>query len=93
MSVPSRYDSIGHGYASTRREDPRLRALITGTMVFRTTLAKAALSSEQEVALEWWTQSLRVAWIALAVTPPMKTHAPPPVVDRAVSGPRGRAVA
>jgi SAM-dependent methyltransferase len=32
MSVPSRYDSIGHGYASTRREDPRLRALITGAL-------------------------------------------------------------
>jgi copper resistance protein D len=43
-------------------------AVITGTLVFRTWVAKSALPSEQEVALGWRTQSLRVAWIALAVT-------------------------
>jgi SAM-dependent methyltransferase len=32
MNVPIRYDSIGHGYAITRREDPRLRALILAAL-------------------------------------------------------------
>ena len=32
MNVPSRYVGIGHGYAATRREDPRLRALITAAL-------------------------------------------------------------
>jgi putative copper resistance protein D len=43
-------------------------AVITGTLVFRTWVAKPALPSEQAVAGIWRTQSLRVAWIALAVT-------------------------
>lgn len=43
-------------------------AVITGTLVFRTTVAKPALPSEQGAASGWWPQSLRVAWIALAVT-------------------------
>ena len=43
-------------------------AVITGILVFRTWVAKPALPSEQAVAGIWRTQSLRVAWIALAVT-------------------------
>src|SRR5216684_3464837 len=43
-------------------------AVITGTLVFRTWVAKPGLPSEQAIALGWRSQSLRVAWIALAVT-------------------------
>jgi putative copper resistance protein D len=43
-------------------------AVITGTLAFRTTVARSALPPEREVASGWWTQSLRVAWIALAAT-------------------------
>jgi putative copper resistance protein D len=43
-------------------------AVITGTLVFRTWVARPALPSEQAVASGWWTQSLRVTCIALAVT-------------------------
>jgi copper resistance protein D len=43
-------------------------AVITGTLVFRTWVAKPALPSEQVIALGWRSQSLRVAWTALAVT-------------------------
>ena len=32
MNVPVLYDSIGHGYATTRREDSRLRALILAAL-------------------------------------------------------------
>jgi len=32
MKVPVRYDSIGHGYATTRREDPGLRAVILAAL-------------------------------------------------------------
>ena len=42
-------------------------AVITGTLVFRTWVTKPALPSEQAVAGALRTQSLRVAWIALAV--------------------------
>ena len=42
-------------------------AVITGTLVFRTWMAKPGLPSEQAIALGWWRQSLQVAWIALAV--------------------------
>jgi putative copper resistance protein D len=42
-------------------------AVITGTLVFRTWVAKPGLPSEQAIALGWRSQSLRVAWIALAV--------------------------
>jgi putative copper resistance protein D len=43
-------------------------AVITGTLVFRTWVAKPGFPSEQAIALGWRSQSLRVAWIALAVT-------------------------
>ncbi|SHH33439.1 copper homeostasis membrane protein CopD [Bradyrhizobium erythrophlei] len=43
-------------------------AVITGTLVFRTWVARPALPSEQAIALGWRSQTLRVAWIALAVT-------------------------
>jgi putative copper resistance protein D len=42
-------------------------AMITGTLVFRTWVAKPGLPSEQAIASGWWRQSLRVAWIALAL--------------------------
>jgi copper resistance protein D len=42
-------------------------AIIAGTVVFRTVVAKPALLPDQ-AAKGWRTQSLRVAWIALAVT-------------------------
>jgi SAM-dependent methyltransferase len=32
MNLPSRYDSIGHGYATTRREEPRFRAVILAAL-------------------------------------------------------------
>ena len=31
-TAPPRYDRIGHGYASTRREDPRLREIILAAL-------------------------------------------------------------
>jgi copper resistance protein D len=43
-------------------------AIIAGTLVFRTLVAKPALLSDQPVADGLRTQSLRVAWTALAVT-------------------------
>lgn len=42
-------------------------AVITGTLVFRTVVAKSALPPEPAVAEKLRAQSLRVAWIALAV--------------------------
>lgn len=42
-------------------------AVMTGTLVFRTVVAKSALPSEFAVAEKLRAQSLRVAWIALAV--------------------------
>src|SRR5260370_25214740 len=43
-------------------------AIIAGTLVFRTLVAQPALLSDQPVADGLRTQSLRVAWTALAVT-------------------------
>src|ERR1700675_4669522 len=43
-------------------------AIIAGTVVFRTVAAKPALLPDQAAAKGWRTQSLRIAWIALAVT-------------------------
>lgn len=43
-------------------------AVTTGNLVFRTVVAKPALLSDQTVAKGLRTQSLRVAWIALAIT-------------------------
>ncbi len=43
-------------------------AVTTGILVFRTLVAKPALSSEQAAAKGRRAQSLRLAWIALAVT-------------------------
>lgn len=43
-------------------------AVITGTLVFRAVVAKSAPVSEPAVARRLQTQSLRVAWIALAIT-------------------------
>ena len=43
-------------------------AIIAGTVVFRTVVAKPALLPDQAAAKGWRTQSLRIAWIALAVT-------------------------
>jgi putative copper resistance protein D len=42
-------------------------AVITGTLVFRTVVAKSALLPELAIAEKLRAQSLRVAWIALAV--------------------------
>jgi putative copper resistance protein D len=43
-------------------------AVVAGTLVFRTVVAKPALPSGPAVASMLRTQSLRVAWIALAIT-------------------------
>ena len=43
-------------------------AVLTGTLVFWTLVAKSALASEPALARRLQTQSLRVAWIALAIT-------------------------
>ena len=43
-------------------------AVITGTLVFRAVVAKSAPVSKPAVARRLQTQSLRVAWIALAIT-------------------------
>jgi putative copper resistance protein D len=43
-------------------------AVITGTVVFRTVIAKSALPPEQALAKKFQAQSQRVAWIALAIT-------------------------
>jgi copper resistance protein D len=43
-------------------------AVVAGTLVFRTVVAKPALPSGPAVARMLRTQSLRVAWIALAIT-------------------------
>jgi len=42
-------------------------ALVTGSLVFRMGVAKPALRLDQAAGKGLWTQSLRIAWIALAV--------------------------
>ena len=42
-------------------------AVVAGTLVFRTVVAKPALPPQQAVAKKWQAQSQRVAWIALAI--------------------------
>ena len=42
-------------------------ATVTGTLVFRAVVANPVLQSQEAVAKPFRTQSLRVAWISLAV--------------------------
>ncbi|WFU70621.1 MULTISPECIES: copper homeostasis membrane protein CopD [unclassified Bradyrhizobium] len=42
-------------------------AVIVGTLVFRTNIAKAALRSKENVAIPFWTQTLHLLWACLAV--------------------------
>jgi len=42
-------------------------AVVTGTLVFQTVVAKPALPAEQAVGKKWQAQSQRLAWIALVI--------------------------
>ena len=54
QTAPPRYDRIGEGYARTRREDPRIRALIHGALgAARTVVNVGAGAGSYEPADRW----------------------------------------